>query len=274
MKTAFDPIAQAYDAQFSHTLIGTAQRNMVWHYLKASFLERKSKTKTSLKILEISCGTGEDALFFADQGHEVLATDASQEMLKVTTSKANAHCLEAKITTQQYDINHSMVDFPAASFDLIFSNFGGINCLQRERLPQLLAQCSRWLKPEGRLIWVVMGKFCWWETLYFLAKGQTKEAFRRATNEAVEASLGVPSKTLPIWYYSPRQIAREAHRYFHSCRVQAIGNFIPPSYLENFFANKSRWLKPLKWLDNITKKLSFLAYQSDHFLIDLKKQAK
>lgn len=269
MKAVFDSIAKEYDAQFSHSLIGQAQRNAVWGYLA-----NKLKAKTQLKILEISCGTGEDALFFARQGHEVLATDASPLMLQATKDKISQYQLEAQVSHLQYDINNLDVEFSEASFDIVFSNFGGINCLNRENLPHLIAQCSRWLKPGGHLIWVIMGKFCWWETLYFLIKGQTRQSFRRATNQAVEASIGVEGQTLPIWYYTPYQIEKEASHYFQKQHLQAIGGFVPPSYLEKFFSHKQGWLKRLEWLDNATKKLPFLAYQSDHFLIDFKKSIK
>ena len=269
MTAVFDPIAQEYDTHFSNTLIGLAQRQAVWTYLNTVI-----GNHSSLNILEISCGTGEDALFFARQGHEVLATDASPMMLKVTSDKAAQQQLDTSVRTLQYDINHLEMEFPSNSFDLIFSNFGGINCLQRENLAHLMAQCSQWLKPRGHLIWVVMGKFCWWETLYFLAKRQPKQAFRRATNQAVDASIGIENQTLPIWYYSPRQIKREAKPYLQKHHLQAIGNFVPPSYLERFFSQRKSWLKRMEWLDRSTQKLPFLAYQSDHFLIDFKKNAQ
>ena len=42
---------------------------------------------SDLRVLEIGCGTGEDALFLAQQGIHITATDASEEMLRITREK-------------------------------------------------------------------------------------------------------------------------------------------------------------------------------------------
>ena len=79
MQNAFDQIASSYDETFTYTEIGKKQRNIVWDYLK-----RTLPADTQLDILELNCGTGEDALFLANIGHSVTATDASEEMLNIT----------------------------------------------------------------------------------------------------------------------------------------------------------------------------------------------
>src|SRR5206468_4442510 len=40
------------------------------------------------RILEIGCGTGEEALALADRGVDVVALDVSEEMLRIARSKA------------------------------------------------------------------------------------------------------------------------------------------------------------------------------------------
>ncbi len=65
-------------------------------------------------------------------------------------------------------------------FDLVFSNFGGLNCLSLQQLSALAPHIDTALKPGGYFVAVVMGRFCWWETLYFLLKGKWASAFRRS----------------------------------------------------------------------------------------------
>ena len=72
MRTAFDHTAKSYDDAFTHTAIGKLQREMVWSYLEATF-----KDKFPSNVLELNCGTGEDAVFFARHGSKVLSTDVS-----------------------------------------------------------------------------------------------------------------------------------------------------------------------------------------------------
>ena len=67
---AFDALAERYDGMFTNSLIGRAQRDAVWSMAIRTF-------KCGDRILELNCGTGEDALFLAHHGITVLACDAS-----------------------------------------------------------------------------------------------------------------------------------------------------------------------------------------------------
>jgi hypothetical protein len=56
---AFDSLAARYDDLFTRSTIGRAQRDAVWDVLIDTF-------EPGAHILELNCGTGEDALFLAD----------------------------------------------------------------------------------------------------------------------------------------------------------------------------------------------------------------
>ena len=56
----FDILAPDYDAVFSHSLTGSAQRWITRARLSAFLAD-----KGPLRILEINCGTGEDACWLA-----------------------------------------------------------------------------------------------------------------------------------------------------------------------------------------------------------------
>ena len=68
---AFDRIAPDYDRRFTDSLIGRAQRDAVWKVLTRTF-------RRDDKILELNCGTGEDAIYLASNGISVVALDASR----------------------------------------------------------------------------------------------------------------------------------------------------------------------------------------------------
>src|ERR1700683_3015332 len=80
---AFDARAEAYDGQFTRTRIGTAMRAAVWARCAARF-------RPGFRILEMNCGTGEDARWLASQGMKVLATDISPRMIEVARRKLTA----------------------------------------------------------------------------------------------------------------------------------------------------------------------------------------
>ena len=81
----------AYDREFTFSRIGMVQRRMVWGYLD------RMLQMPGMTVLELNCGTGTDAIHLARNGHRVLATDISEEMLKVAREKARQLGVEQRI---------------------------------------------------------------------------------------------------------------------------------------------------------------------------------
>ncbi|GAA0892412.1 class I SAM-dependent methyltransferase [Fulvivirga kasyanovii] len=261
MITAFDHIAATYDNDFTHGSIGALQRQKVWDYLE------KALPDSPLSILELNCGTGEDAVHLAGQGHNVLATDLSKEMVAVAKSKAENMGLGQRTTFIQCDINKiAQADFDS-KFDLIFSNFGGLNCIDAMSLQNLSKVASRLLKPNGRFIGVIMPAFCVWESIYFLQKFKVKKAFRRTQRGPLLAQLN--EAQVETWYYTPARIETMFRSEFKLVGLKPIGFFLPPSYLENFFRNKQGMLNKLDSMEDKVNAFSHLSNYSDHYLIDL-----
>ena len=76
----FDRMAARYDAAWTNTAIGRAQRDLVWREMDPLF-------QAGERILDIGCGTGEDALHFAARGVTVYATDASPAMVQIARER-------------------------------------------------------------------------------------------------------------------------------------------------------------------------------------------
>ena len=117
------------------------------------------------KLLELNCGTGEDAVWLVHQGCEVLATDISEGMVAVARLKSETLPVElTKKVEFKVKAAESIVTIAnEEKFDLIFSNFGGLNCLSPEQLTQLSEGAAHQLRPEGMLVMVVMGRKCIWD---------------------------------------------------------------------------------------------------------------
>lgn len=253
---AFDSVAGGYDAAFTHTETGIRQRRQVRAYL-ATLLDRP------LRILELNCGTGADALWLAELGHEVLATDLSMGMVEVAAQKA---AQQPGMEVAQADI-HAALAGAKGSYDLIFSNFGGFNCLSPDELAALQPLLTEALVPGGHFVGVVMPRFCAWETVYFLAKLRPRAAFRRWTRKAVPARLS-PTEVQPTWYYNPRHLRKA---FGSGLELQArcpIGSFLPPSYLDPFFAKRPRFLDRMDRWEQKVAGWSWLSAASDHYLVD------
>lgn len=292
---AFDKVAFQYDEAFTHTHIGKAQRMCVWEYLDSifqkDFLEENTQNKNikKLNILEITCGTGEDAIWLAKQGHKVCATDISSEMVSIAQQKAN-NISENNIgndtgndTGNSGNIHFESIDFQditentfETKFDLVFSNFGGLNCIPQENLLHWINTIlPKILHQKGRFIAVIMPKFCLWESLYFLAKLKLKKAFRRYTNKPQIANLDNLS-SIQTWYHQPKMLKENTKKNFEFVHLQGIGFMLPPSYLNTFFTKKVNFLSFLNKMEHLLVKNGILgnifANISDHYLIDFEKK--
>ncbi|TSE10874.1 MULTISPECIES: class I SAM-dependent methyltransferase [Aquimarina] len=260
MNEAFDIAAIAYDDVFTHSHIGKYQRELVYYSLAKTL-----STHKNLNILEINCGTGHDAIWLANKGHRILATDISSQMITIAKTKLSSN--QNQLEFRQLDINALNETHFDDSFDLIFSNFGGLNCLSPIQLHTFFNSASKILKPEGKIIGVIMPKNCLFENIYFILKRNFKNVFRRNTKNSI--AVNVDGNLVKTWYYNPKNIRKFSKNNFRVNKVRPIGFFIPPSYLEPFFKKKLGLLRLLNRSDRIVKHFSFLSKYSDHYLISL-----
>ena len=64
--SAFDELAEVYDADFTNTLLGTLLRDAVWRRIDRLFAAGD-------RVLDLGCGTGADAVHLAERGVRVMA---------------------------------------------------------------------------------------------------------------------------------------------------------------------------------------------------------
>lgn len=265
---AFDAIAADYDASFTDTAVGSAQRDRVWHFLTQALAGRPNS-----KVLECNCGTGADALWLAGQGCQVLATDVAPQMVAVIQAKTQQAGLKDRIETtvcSMQGIGTNPFINRSAPFDLMLSNFGGLNCLSPDEIRQFNTNLQTVMAPGAVLALVVMSRFSWWETLYFLLNGKPRTAFRRLRQGPVIARLDAET-TIPTWYYAPKELSRLLPG-FQIKRCCPVGFWLPPSYLDPFFRYRPRWLKALQWLEKKSA-AAWLAPAADHYFLLLERKS-
>jgi ubiquinone/menaquinone biosynthesis C-methylase UbiE len=255
MGNSFDSAAAGYDQAFTHSVIGRLQRRYVRERL-AKILD----THQPKKILEVNCGTGEDALWLSAQNYEVTATDISEAMIGVAKSKSGAQ----PVVFKTVDLNAIGTYFKTEQFDLIFSNFGGLNCLSEVQLELFFKNASALLSENGKLALVVMPKNTLWEQFYFFSKAKFGEMSRRKKDSAI---ANVDGESVLTYYYNPEETVRLADYYFSFKSVHPIAFFIPPSYLESFFKSKPRLISALDRLESTVKNRKGLSKYADHYFI-------
>jgi SAM-dependent methyltransferase len=95
-------------------------------------------------VLDLGCGIGRHALYFAQAGFKVTAVDSSAQALAVLRDQADRKRLDIDIRQDDYlqDL------FPANSFDLVLS-YNVIYHGYRETLIKAIDQVYSWLRPQG-----------------------------------------------------------------------------------------------------------------------------
>lgn len=259
---AFDAYAADYDSAFTHSQIGRLQRAQVWKAL----LPYLGKTR---RILEVNCGTGVDALWLAEQGHNVLATDISPAMIETCHQKLKHRTPGGKIDFQVADFAQLNSFAQGETFDLVFSNFGGLNCIDANATRQFSQQCSELLRPDGLLFLVYISKACLWERYYFHYRGEKNKARRRKSAGPVVSD--VEGKSVHIWYYLLEELQVLYSKSFHLIDQFPIGLFVPPSYMEEWFIKRPRILHGLGRLDKWFKRKGWADY-GDHIGIVMQKK--
>ena len=262
---AFDPIADTFDDTFTNSVVGRLQRQQVYFFLEKVLTKMSGK-----KVLELNCGTGADAIWLAQNNCEVKATDLSMGMLQVTQKKVRKLGLESKVQVQQLSIAQIATLPETQQYDLIFSNFGGFNCLSPQTLKQISKPLSQRLRPGGHFVAVVMTDFCLWESIYFLAKFSFQKAFRRFSKKALQVTLG-NGASVDTWYYSPDQFSRFFSNALQQQDCFPVGFSIPPSYLDRAFQQHPNILQNLYRLEKKSIHFSFAKRSADHFFIHLTK---
>ena len=194
-------------------------------------------------VLELAAGTGADAAFLAERGYRVHATDLADGMVAETRRKIEARGLADRLTAQQASFTE-LERVTGGPYDLVFSNFGGLNCLPD--LTEMTRGLPGVLKPGGFVTLVIMPPVCPWELVQAL-RGDCKTAFRRLHPGGVMAR--VASAYFMTYYYRPRQVLRALGPGYRRVALRGLSVFSPPSYLENFSRHHPEVFRRLAALD-------------------------
>jgi SAM-dependent methyltransferase len=275
-RSPFDEMAADYDRQFTESAIGRLMRRAVWRRIDAHF-------RPGDRVLELNCGTGEDAVHMGLRGVRVLATDVAPAMLQVARDKVARAGLENVVEVAEMAIEDLPWDredasdgrdgaIPSAAapsfsrstpFDGALSNFGGLNCVAN--LYGVATGLATLLRPGAVALLCLMGPLVPWEWAWFLWRGKPTTALRRLRRG------GVSWRGLAIRYPSIRTVRRAFGPWFRLRRASALGALLPPTYVDSWAARRPRLLARLNRWERRLETAPPLAWLADHYLLELER---
>jgi ubiquinone/menaquinone biosynthesis C-methylase UbiE len=259
----FDAVATAYDAIFTSSWIGRAQRAVVWNELKKAFCSGD-------RVLEIGCGTGVDACFLAERGVRVMASDSSRLMIETATRRIERLGLGERVQPVLLRAEDIGTLPSERLLDGAFSNFGALNCVADLRL--MARELAAMLKPGANVVLCWMGPSCAWEMIWYLASANRKKAFRRLRRGGVTSSIA-EGPSFIVRYPSIRMLTGAFAPEFSLQSIRGVGVCVPPSYAEAWAARHPLLFKLCEYSDRLVGKCPGIRALGDHVLVRLQRRA-
>jgi SAM-dependent methyltransferase len=220
------------------------------------------------RLLDIGCGTGLDAVHLARQGYRVTATDWSSLMVGRTRDRAVAEGVTDRVRTVNVGAQELQSLDEPGTYDGAYSNLGPLNCVPN--LKEVAQECARLLKPQGALLFTVIGRICPWELAHYLRLGRWARAKVRFARNVVPVDMN--NHTIWTQYYTPREFYREFMLHFALEHFRGLCVFAPPPYLTGV---RDKYPRLHEWLWTMDRRVSgwlFVRGMGDHFLIVMKRK--
>lgn len=121
-----------------------------------------SDPPTPRSIFEIGCGVGNTILpilkYSTEKGLKVYGGDFSPTAIQILQNHSEFDANRSQVFVLDVTTDNWQVPFPENSLDIIVSIFV-LSAIEPSRMPHVLAQCYRYLKPGGVLLFRDYGRF-------------------------------------------------------------------------------------------------------------------
>jgi SAM-dependent methyltransferase len=259
-QAAFDSVAADYDGPRGNNALVQDMREEMWRWLDTTFAP-------SSRLIDLGCGTGLDAVRMARLGHSVTATDWSPRMIARTADRARGESVADRVSALAIGAHELERLEGSAEFDGAYSNLGALNCIPD--LAPLAAACARLLKPQGALLFTVIGRLCPWEIAHYARRARWSRLAVRFARGIVP--VGMNGHTIWTRYYTPREFYRPFERDLQLEHYRGLCLFAPPPYLAGVREARSMYQR-LWRIDRRAAGWPVLRSMGDHFLILLRKR--
>ncbi len=254
---AFSLTAEKYDAFAEDHPHLSRLRGKVYQHLARM-------VPSGAKILELNAGTGTDAVYLAQHGYAVHATDIAPGMLARLKDKIERMDSGERLTFQECSFTN-LGAVEGAPYDAVFSDLGGLNCIPD--LSPVIQSLPKVLRPGGVVTWVLMPPVCLWE-LGLAFTGQFGLAFRRLARHGTRAHL--EGRYFTVYYFTPRKVMSWFGQQYQVLALEGLSVITPTAESKNLARQHPRLYNLLSWFDDrLSTRPPWLGW-GDFYILSLK----
>lgn len=238
VREAFNRVAPSMDEVTLRNPINAWMRRVNLEEIRRAF-------PPASRLLELGCGTGQDAVDLARTGCEVLAVDLSEAMVELARTKVRALGLQDRVTVacgRSRDAARLARESPWSPFDGAYANF---SLTYEESLRDVATAVHSILRPNATFAFTLPNRVVLSEVLLYgpqLRFGDVLGRFRVPLWKDVHGAL------VEIHAYLPREVRAELNGLFELESLRGIPTFLPPTYLHaqySWLGNAGETLKAL-----------------------------
>jgi SAM-dependent methyltransferase len=264
----FDQAARLYDATYGRpSESGRGNPYIGWLHdefcalLCATFPEGGA-------LIDVGCGTGDDALIMAGRGYSVLGIDVSPVMMRQAQTKMVVHGVRRGMTFKALPAGRLAELDERGPFQGAYSGFGALNT--EPDLGAVSGALFDRLEPGAACVAMVMNRRCLFEIWHNLRRFKPSETLDRS-REWVESRAGVGGVQAPVTFYTPDDFAAPFASHFTVESVRALPVLLPPVHLHELYnADPARYEAAAARDRRMRERKGFRAW-GDHFVIVLRR---
>lgn len=269
LASRFDRAAQLYDAIYGPP-DGKGHGSALMEWLR----QRHQAIISELvppggALLDIGCGTGQEALMFAQAGYSVLGIDVSPAMIRQAQTKAAVHGIRRGISFRTLAAGQLDQLDERGPFQGAYASQGTLNT--EPSLSNVARNLHALLEPGAPFVATVMSRRCAFELIWKLLHRQPRRTLPRRPGWH-ETRAGASGVVAVAHFYTPREFAKIFTSYFVVESVQAFPLWLPPVHMHEILTqqpeNLARWER---WDRRMRRYPGFRAW-GDHFLMVLRRR--
>lgn len=256
---AYDAIAGRYDRVPAENRVNRIMREHSLNSLRAAFARGS-------RVLELGCGSGEEALDLAGRGVRVVAVDASGAMVREAIAKAEARGLAGVATFLQASSRELALRRTelGAPFDGAFASF---SLAYEPDLKPVVEGLHRLLRPGASFLASFPSRVCAVELFLALATGRPGLAGRRLRPWYGHT---VGRYSVPIRSYAPAEVRRAFAPSFDLIRWEAVIGLVPPPYMNRVYGRLDGLADAIERVDVALRLTRPMRSVGDHFLAEFR----